>query len=348
VHELIELETLVDTARLATWMDGHGLGSGPIRDPALLTGGTQNILLRFRRADREYVLRRPSKHKRANSDETMRREAAVLAALAGTDVPHPRLIAVCPDPDVIGASFYLMSPVRGFNPATDLPEPHASDQGVQREMGLRLVDALAAIGRVAPGASGLARSGRDRWLERQVARWRAQLESYAELGEWSSAALPPVADLEGWLDAHRPSRWRPGLIHGDYHPANVMISPDGPEVAAVVDWELAAIGDPLLDLGHLLATWPDPAAGATAATVLSLPGFPSRAELVERYAAGTDRDLDAVDWYRALACYRLGVLLEGAHARSLAGRAPVEVGARLHEKAVALFEQGLELAGGFP
>ena len=108
------VEHVVDMAVLSAWMDGQGLGTGPLENASLLTGGTQNILLKFTRSGRDYVLRRPPPHLRENSNETMRREARVLAALAGSDVPHPGLIAACPDETVLGASFYLMEPINGF------------------------------------------------------------------------------------------------------------------------------------------------------------------------------------------------------------------------------------------
>ena len=118
---------MVDLAVLETWMDGQGLGSGSVERAQALAGGTQNLLLKFERAGRAYVLRRPPRHLRDNSSETMRREARMLAALAGSDVPHPGLIAACPDETVIGAAFYLMEPIDGFNPTTGLPPFHAGD-----------------------------------------------------------------------------------------------------------------------------------------------------------------------------------------------------------------------------
>jgi aminoglycoside phosphotransferase (APT) family kinase protein len=335
---------LLDQDRLAAWMDERGLGDGPLTDAERLAGGTQNILVRFRRAGRSYVLRRPPAHKRANSDETMRREAVLLAGLAGTDVPHPELIAACPELDVLGSAFYLMEPIDGVNP-TEPPLPgHLNDPAAVRELGLGMAEVLAALGRVDPGAAGVAHLGRaEGWLERQVARWRRQLDSYRGVGGWTPAELPDPAGLEAWLDTHRPARWRSGLIHGDFHFSNVMVSRFEPRIVAVVDWELGTIGDPLLDLGHLLATWPEPD-GATAATILALPGLPGRADVIDRYARGSDRDLSRVEWYRALACYRLGVLLEGSHARAMAGQAPQAIGDRLHRIATALFEQGLTIA----
>ena len=123
----------VDLQALASWMDAQGLGGGPLEDVTLLGGGTQNILMRFSRAGRTYVLRRPPPHLRANSNETMRREARALAALAGTAVPHPGLIAACGDDGVLGAAFYLMEPVDGFNAAQGLPMPHAGDAAIRQQ-----------------------------------------------------------------------------------------------------------------------------------------------------------------------------------------------------------------------
>jgi aminoglycoside phosphotransferase (APT) family kinase protein len=336
----------VDLAAVERWMDSAGLGAGPLTNVEPMTGGTQNVLVRFSRGGRGFVLRRPPVHKRRNSDETMRREARVLAALAGSGVPHPRLIATCDDLSVIGAVFYLMEPVAGFTPTVARPA-FLDEPASQRAMALAVVDALAAIGRVDVVGSGLATLGRaEGWLERQVDRWTSQLESYAQFPAWSPAGLPDTAALRGWLTASRPQAWSAGLIHGDYHLANVMIRPDGPEVAAVVDWELATVGDPLVDLGQLLATWCEDGGVASASTVLALPGFPSRVELVARYAAGSARDLSSIGWYHALACYRLGVLLEGTHARSTAGQADRDSGQRMRQMATALFEQGLAIAAG--
>jgi len=333
----------VDLERLAAWMDGRGLGAGPITEVVQLTGGTQNILLRFTRAGRDYVLRRPPLHKRANSDETMRREARVLAALAGSDVPHPGLIAACPDEDVLGAAFYLMEPVDGVNPSEEMPERLAADAAWQYRLGLSMVDGIAAIGRVDLAARGLSDFGRaEGWLERQVGRWRRQLDSYAEIANYPGPSLPHVDEVGTWLTEHRPATWQPGLLHGDVHFANVLIRRDAPELVAFVDWELATVGDPLLDLGHLLATWP--ARPATVAKVV-MPGLPPQDVVVARYAEQSGRDVTDVTWFIVLACYRLGIILEGSYARMLAGQATAEVGDRLGRNARALLEQAYEITG---
>ena len=329
----------VDLGRLGAWMDEQGLRPGPIEGVEPLSGGTQNILLRFTRGGERYVLRHPPVHKRANSDETMRREARVLAALDGSDVPHPRLIAACPDPAVLGSAFYLMEPVIGANPTVALPEAY-DDPGWRLELGLALADSAAAIGAVDHVAAGLVDLGRpEGFLERQVTRWASQLASYSELDGYPGPDIPGVEDVGQWLDANRPTRWEPGLLHGDYHLANVLCRLDRPGVAAVVDWELTTIGDPLLDLGWLLATWPDDGDASVPLAGQSWAGLPDRRQLVARYAERSRRDLSAITWYEVLACYKLGIILEGTHARAHAGLAPKETGDRLHVTTLGLFRR---------
>ena len=347
MSDLAVAPELVDLERLRAWMDAQGVGEGPLSDAALLAGGTQNILLRFARAGRCYVLRRPPRHLRRNSNDTMRREARVLAALASTAVPHPRLIAACPETDVLGAAFYLMEPVAGFNPTRGLPEPHRSEPGLRHAMGLSLVDAIAELGGVDHERVGLADLGKpEGFLERQVGRWRSQLESYSELAGYPGPRIPGLEEVSRWLDAHRPRGFRPGILHGDFHLANVMFALDGPALAAIVDWELCTIGDPLLDLGWLIATWPDAAGGGPGSVgVQPWHGFPSADELVERYRQRSERDLASLDWYAVLSCYKLGILLEGTHARACAGQADVAVGDALHATTLGLFERALGWIG---
>jgi aminoglycoside phosphotransferase (APT) family kinase protein len=337
--------TGVDLDRLATWMDEQGLPSGPITHVERLTGGTQNILLRFRRNGNDYVLRRPPIHKRAKSDETMRREARVLAALRNSPVPHPGLIAACGDVDVLGCAFYLMEPIDGFNPASGLPAPHRNDPAIRHQMGLAMVDAAAAMSKVDVDAAGIGDLGRrEGYLERQSARWQSQLESYRELPGYAGLELSSVDAVGQWLDRNRPSSWQPGLVHGDFHLANVLFSPSGPALAAVVDWEMATVGDPLLDLGWLLATWPD-SDGRSASTLPIEPwsGFPTRDELIARYQDVSGRDLTALPWFQVLAGYKLGIVLEGTHARACAGLADKPTGDLLHAAAVSLLERAGKL-----
>ncbi|MXQ68152.1 phosphotransferase [Actinomadura rayongensis] len=328
-------------------MDDRGLPGGPFEDVAPLTGGTQNVLVRFRRGGGDYVLRRGPRHLRARTNEVLRREARVLTALNDTDVPAPRLIAACPDETVMnGAVFYLMTPVDGFNASVTLPEPHASDSKIRREMGLNAARALSALGSVDHEAAELGDYGRpDGFLERQVGRWTAELESYSELDGYPGPEIPGFAGVARWLEDNRPTTWRPGVMHGDYHLANLMFSPAGPDVAAIVDWEMSTIGDPLLDLGWLLATWPgeDAESALLAGPLGAAGGLPAPDELVaayaERPAATAGRDLSAITWYAVLACFKLGIVLEGTHARACAGKASKSTGDLLHAITLGLFRR---------
>lgn len=329
-------------AALSRWMDDHELETGAISDVEPLSGGTQNTMLRFSRGERSFVLRSGPRHLRPTSNRAIRREITLLKALRRSDVPHARLIADCTDESVLGgALFYLMEPVDGFNPAAELPELHQHGATLRWSMGVAAIDAAACLGRVDHRAIGLAGFGRPRnFLQRQVPRWLGELQSYDDLNGYSGHHLP-VKQTAAWLQEHLPSSSVPGLMHGDFHLGNLMFSTTGPEVAAIVDWEMCTIGDPLLDLGLLLATWPEP--GSThdiLDTALGRAGgLPGPAELVSRYQDQSDRDLAAIDWYTVLACFKLGILLEGTFARSQSGKAPLDIGVRLRRIAAKLFDR---------
>jgi aminoglycoside phosphotransferase (APT) family kinase protein len=336
--------SFVDLERLAAWMDGQGLEHGPIEGPVRLKGGTQNVLLAFRRGARRFVLRRPPDSSYADGGATMRREARVLQALAGSAVPHPALIAACSDDAVLGAAFYLMAPVEGFCATQGLPALHAGDPAVRHAMGLSLVDALAALANTDYRAAGLGDFGKpEGFLERQVGRWLKQLDAYAKFPAWTGRAdLPGIERLAAWLEANRPTAGAPGILHGDFHMGNALYVFDSPNVAALVDWEISTIGDPLVDLGGLLAIWADPDGRHPGCiTVTPWTGFPTEAELVARYAARTGRDVAAVDWYVVLACFKLAIIQEGTNARASAGLADPALAAWLHTCTIALLERAL-------
>lgn len=332
-----------DLARLEDWLAAEGLASGPVTDVAPLSGGTQNLLLRFRADGRDFVLRRPAETARKGAEETIRREAIVLAALARTAVPNPRFRGYCADAVVLGAPFLVTDAVEGFNAAVAMPALVRDDPAIRHAMGLAMVDgivALAGIDHVALGLEGFGRL--PDFIDRQVPRWARQLAGYAEHDGWPGPdALRGIEEIGAWLDVNRPDDWRGGLMHGDYHIANVLFRPEDGALAAILDWELAALGDPLLDLGRLLAAWPDrDGQGPLSLKVEPWSGFPGRDELIARYAAGTGRSMRSLRWYEALACYKLAIILEGTHARACAGMADHAVGARLHAAAIALVARG--------
>jgi aminoglycoside phosphotransferase (APT) family kinase protein len=343
------LRDLVDLSVLGTWMDAQGLSPGSFEDVAVLTGGTQNLLVRFSRGGRSYVLRRPPRHLRPKSNENLLREARILGALTGQGVPAPALVAACPDESVMGgAAFFLMESIDGFNASTGLPPLHAGDPAIRHRMGLSAVEGLARLGAVDHEALGLADFGRaDGFIERQVPRWLGELESYDALEGYSGADLPGIPDLASWLDEHRPSTYRPGIMHGDFHVANLLFETDSAELAAIVDWEMATIGDPLLDLGWLLVTWPSGDGSpidVIAQRFAGQGGLATRSELVDRYADRSTRDLSAIDWYAALAGFKLGIVLEGTYARACAGKADRGLGEMFHQVACSLVERAQTFA----
>jgi len=327
-------------------MSLQGLGDGPIDTISAITGGTQNIMLRFTRSGREYVLRRGPLHLRPVSNSVILRETRVLRALADTDVPHAALIAVCEDTSVLGdAVFYLMEPVDGFNAGAGLPAPHATNADIRHTMGLSMAGAAARLGAVDHVAVGLADFGKpDGFLERQVPRWFSELESYSKFDNYPGPDIGDVDAVATWLREHQPSTFTPGIMHGDYHAANVMFAPHGPDVAAIVDWEMCTIGDPLLDLGWMLATWYRPGLEPVLPNeFMTAGGLATPAELVEHYGRNTDRDLSNINWYAVLACFKLGIILEGTNARAAAGLAPREIGDTLHTATVRLFDRALTI-----
>jgi aminoglycoside phosphotransferase (APT) family kinase protein len=338
---------LVDLDVLGRWMDSVGLPEGEIEDMERLRGGSQNVLLRFSRGGRAYVLRRGPRSLRANSNRVIAREIEVLTALDATDVPHPRVVAGCTDEQLLGgAVFYLMEPVAGFNPVVELPSAHAASPDLRHAMGIAAADALARLGAVDHEAVGLGGFGNpDGYLERQVPRWIEHLESYCRLAGYERPRLAGVDEVAEWLDRNRPASWQPGILHGDYHLGNLLYEDDGPGVAAIVDWEMCTLGDPLLDLGLLAAAWPRPGEpGPLSGALGCAGGLPGVEELIAAYGRQSTRDLGAIDWYVVLAGFKTGIVVEGTYARACAGLVPMELGESLHAIATDLIARALERA----
>jgi aminoglycoside phosphotransferase (APT) family kinase protein len=331
------------SARLEEWLRGVGLlpPGAALVGLRRLSGGTQNTLIRFECEGTPYVLRLSGDGRHPGRPDVVRREIAVLEAMAGTDVPRPSMIAACTDTDVLGAVFYVMSAVDGFNPGETVPTLLRESPRRQRLLGAAIVDAVVTLYQV--DVRLLVDAGfraPDGWLERQPDRWARQLAGYGALG--SLRGGPAIA---AWLQDRMPKRWSPGLIHGDFNLGNVLIDDDCSRVAAIVDWELATIGVPLLDLAQLLVTWPV-GNDASPYNCADLPHLTTRAELFARYARVAPRDPDHLEWYCVLACFRLGVILEGALARAASGAGSADTGRRLHHIATGLFDLAQQLMGG--
>jgi aminoglycoside phosphotransferase (APT) family kinase protein len=241
----------------------------------------------------------------------MAREYRVIAALSAVGFPVPRPRLLCTDPDVIGAPFYLMSYVDGVVLRGGPDQPPVTEAGA-RACGERLVDLLLDLHRVDHRAVGLDGFGRpDGYLERQVRRWHRQWERSR------TRELPLLDAVTGALLANLPPSGRAGIVHGDYRLDNVLFAPDLQRVNAVLDWEMATVGDPLADVG-LLVVYTDLGARGL---IAPLPrGFPTGRDLAQRYASASGVPLDRLDWYVALGDYKLAVISEGIHARYLQGK----------------------------
>lgn len=286
----------------------------------------------------DFVIRAPSATVDPGSDETMRREALVLSSLANTRVPHPRIIGYEPDHAPIGRSFYVMEYVEGVNVVS---HPPTADQATV--LAESMIDAVVKLHDLDPANLGLTGLGRPGFLQRQTGRWLSQLESYRRYSSYQPGLLPNVGAICQWLDSHRPAAGSTSVIHGDVHIGNVLVDERG-RVTALLDWELATLGDPLLDLGQLVATWPDAEGRSRLGPIASpnVAGFPPASTLLERYRQGTSRDLTRMDWYVVLAEFRLAAILEGSYARSLDGWTPVDVGRELHTAAIELLEDAFD------
>ena len=223
----------------------------------------------------------------------------------------------------------------------------AETAGGRRHLVQAAAAELARIGRVDHVAAGLGDLGHPQgFLGRQVPRWLAEWDSYRQLPGYAGEPLPGMDALASFLDGHRPPDGPPGLMHGDYHLGNLLVDVSRPQITAVLDWEMATIGDPLVDLGRFLVSLPDDHEAAPPAGALWTPGDigPAR-DIVAAYADTSDRALDALDWYVVLACFKLGIILESSHARACAGLTDRATGDRLHAMAMALLARGRRLAG---
>ena len=329
-------------AALRDWVRAEGIGTD-VTDVVPLAGGSQNVVVRLRIDGRSLVLRRPPPHPRPNSNRTMQREIAVLRTLAGSAVPHPAIVASCADLDVLGVVFYLMDEVDGFNPGNEITPAYVRDPAMRHQVGLNYAADVARLGQASWAGSELEAWKRPgSFLERQVPQWRSAANAYRQQDGYAHDSLPGVDELCDWLEANLPpAGYQPGIVHGDIHLNNTMLRREVPEVAAFVDWEMCTIGDPLLDLGWMLVCWPiSPNPLGSAGYLAELGGLAQRGELLEAYHGAGGLRTEHLDWYLALACLKLGVVIEGTWARYLAGAATREAGQRLHDSAVTLMGLG--------
>lgn len=311
---------MIDFERLAAWMDDSGLpGKGEPIDGRFITGGSQNEIYEIRRGELHAALRIPPPTAPASRDDGIVREWRIIEALDGTAVPHTPAIAACRDPAVLGRAFYLMGFVDGWSPMglgvdRRWPPPFDADVEARRGLAFELVEGIALLGNVDWRDKGLGDLGRpDGFHDRQVDRWTAFLERI------KGRELPGFDEAAAWLRRHRPIDYVPGLMHGDYQFANVMYAHGAPaRLVAIVDWEMGTVGDPKLDLGWVMQSWPDDTTSEAASTsgYVDMYGMPARDEVLAHYAAVSGRQVDDIDYYVVLAKWKLAVVLEQGYQRA--------------------------------
>jgi aminoglycoside phosphotransferase (APT) family kinase protein len=305
----------LDVVALGRWMDGEGLPGEGAPELTRLSGGSQNELFVVERDGVRAVLRIPPASAGEARFDGLRRELRLLRALKGADVPHAEFVAGTGDAGVLGAPFYLMQPVDGWSPMGNgkWPEPFESDLPLRRGLAFELVRGAALLSKVDWEARGLTGFGRpENFHDRQVDRWLDFLSKY------KFRDIPGLDEASAWLRTHRPRHWSPGIMHGDYQFANVMYAQGAPaKLAAVIDWEMTTIGDPLLDLGWVLISWPPE--GDDMTRYVSVDGMPSRDELLEHYETISGRSTEDIDYYVVLARWKLGIVLEMSYAKLQAG-----------------------------
>jgi len=310
--------TPVDVEALARWMDAAGL-AGQGERPVLraLGGGSQNELTWIERGGERMVMRRPPATAVADRMEGIRREHRLARALAGSEIPHPRYVAGCDDAAVLGTPFFLMEAIDGWSPAAGgrWEPPFDAEPALRHGLGLELARGAGLMARFDWKAAGLEGFGRpEDFHGRQVDRW---LAFFARI---RCRDLPGLDAAAAWLRAHPPRHWSPGLMHGDYQMANVLFGRGLPaRLLAIIDWEMATIGDPLLDLGWLLVAWGPEAADMEHAGFLQAPGLPTREEMLAEYERVSGRSTEAIDYYVVLARWKLGIVLEQSYSRLLQG-----------------------------
>jgi aminoglycoside phosphotransferase (APT) family kinase protein len=338
-----DLPPLVDEAALRKFLDEKLPGDGEITIERHQAGHSNETFF-LARGENSFVLRRPPRGAFLPTAHDVGREYKVLSAIEGAEARSPRTLLMCEDEGVIGAPFYVMERIDGVVIRDELPPSYS--EGDRAAIATELVDALVELHSVDWKACGLEGFGKPvGYLERQLRRWNGQMELTLPLTR-------PLADLEKvgeWLSSRLPTSGAATVVHGDYKLDNVIFDRERPRLLAILDWEMATIGDPLADLGWMISFWTEPSdaevmPGIGAVTIA--PGFPPRATLIERYADATGRDVDDLDWYVVLAIWKLAILLEGSYARHLAGMTDDPFFAEMEHAVPALARRALEIAHG--
>ncbi|TDJ37642.1 MAG: phosphotransferase family protein [Gammaproteobacteria bacterium] len=305
----------VHEERVTRWLQELLPDLQPPLTYSLIAGGHSNLTFRCEDSTgAAYVLRRPPLGHVLESAHDMGREHKIIAALADTEVPVPPTFGLCSDLDVNGAPFYVMKFVDGLvlHDASVAERLSDADRG---DLGRRVVDVLATLHLLDPDQVGLGDLGRkEAYLTRQLKRWTKQWEAS------KTEEMPAMEEARRLLEERMPDQIGSGIVHGDYRLGNMLV--ESGSIKAVLDWELCTLGDPLADIGYLLNSWIEPdevPAEQAALSPTTRPGFPTRAQLRDRYERATGRDLSSIDYYRGFSHWRLAAIGQGVYKRYLVG-----------------------------
>ncbi|CAB4620806.1 unannotated protein [freshwater metagenome] len=305
----------IDEQRVEQWLNANIEGAQGPYEYHLIAGGRSNITFRVVDANgMQMVLRRPPMGHVLATAHDMAREHRLITAVGASNVPVPRTLGLCTDAEVNGAPFYVMAFVPGV--VLDSPEKgNLLPVGLRQQASEDLIDVLADLHAVDVDAVGLGDlAKRDGYVERQVKRWSTQWQNS------KTRELPAVDEVATLLGNNIPVQQGVSIAHGDYRFGNCLTDVENGRIAAVLDWELCTLGDPLADLGYVGIYWTDPGMPNMRGTDPSgIEGFPTFDHLVERYAKRTGRDCSNIGYYKAFASFRLAVICEGVYARYLHG-----------------------------
>jgi aminoglycoside phosphotransferase (APT) family kinase protein len=313
-----DLPPLIVREPLEAYLEREGLGAGRVEPERIGEGHSNVTYLLLRGDDDRLVLRRPPRPPLPPSAHDVLREARLLTAIQDTDVRVPPVLAVCDDESILGVPFYLMERVRG-SVITDTVPDALDTPPERRRIAQELVDALAEMHAADWRSQGLEDFGKPSgYLERQLRRFGGLWEHNR------TRELPVVQEVGEWLGGNLPESPPATIVHGDYRLGNSMFLDEPPaRLAAIFDWEMATIGDPLADVGYLTATWARPDGLRETMfdrmSVTHADGFPGRDELVALYEEASGRPVSNLRWYQALALWKAAVFMEGNYKRSLAG-----------------------------
>ena len=334
----------LDRAALAAYLRERLPGADLPLTLGQFPGGHSNLTYLVRLGDREYVLRRPPFGPVAPTAHDMSREYRVLSGLAPVFPPAPQPYLLCEDPSVIGAPFYVMERRRGLVVRTRIPPEIGADPSRRRHVSEAVVDTLVALHAVDWSAAGLAGLGRpEGFVERQVRGWAERYERAR------TRDIPAIRDLARWLGERIPASPPPTLLHNDFKLDNLILERADPgRVVAVLDWEMATLGDPLVDVGILLCYWPEaddpPGRRQSISGVTAEPGFLRRAEVLARYAAAAGRDVSRIAFYETFALFKVAVVVQQIYVRYHRGQTKDPRFATFEDRVAGLAEAALDLA----